>query len=121
MPDASTALTSMGANPGTVKCFSPEQAKEHPIDQRSDIYTLDVLLARDPDDPVSAAADVISIVQAMERNWLRFGEIDRLTDDGRARYHVNPGKPTVFATEGTWTYDNGDARARNVKRRFQRR
>ena len=77
----------------------------------------------------------------------------RLTDDGRARYLVNPGKPNVFATEGSWTYDdgklsesyangtsattevrmisrnelelriidNGDARAGNVRRRFQRR
>ena len=123
--DASTALTGMGTNPGTVKYFSPEQAREEQIDQRSDIYTLgvvlyemltgripiegetvmqlimgiaqrapeplpaplkglqpflDVMLAKDPNDRIGSCADVISIIQAMERNWLRFGEVDRLTD-----------------------------------------
>ena len=123
--DASTTLTGTGANPGTVKYFSPEQAKELAIDQRSDIYALgvvlyemltgylphagdtamqlilgiahrapdplppalrgmqpflDVLLAKEPADRLGSCADVIAIVQAMERNWLRHGEVDRLTD-----------------------------------------
>ena len=123
--DATTELTHPGANPGTVKYFSPEQALEQAVDQRSDIYALgvvlyemltgripiegdtvvqylmrishmppaalpaelkglqpfmDVLLAKDPADRVATCADVIAIIQAMERNWMRFGEINRLTD-----------------------------------------
>ncbi len=158
--DASTALTGMGTNPGTVKYFSPEQAREQPIDQRSDIYTLgvvlyemltghipiegetvmqlimgiaqrapdplppplkglqpflDVMLAKDPNDRIGSCADVISIIQAMERNWLRFGEVDRLTDGvamttsaGRpaSQPAASPGEPSLPFTAAAATTAN---------------
>lgn len=123
--DAATELTTAGANPGTAKYSSPEQAQEKPIDQRSDIYTLgvvlyemltgrapieadtvlalmmriaheppnplppslkglqpfmDVLLTKDPADRIGSCVDMTAIIQAMERNWARYGSIDRLTD-----------------------------------------
>ena len=138
--DATTELTRPGSNPGTVKYFSPEQALEQAVDQRSDIYALgvvlyemltgripieadtmmqflmrishvapaalpadlkglqpfmDVLLAKDPAERVATCADVVSIIQAMERNWMRFGAVDRLTDgveitpSGQARASVD--------------------------------
>ena len=42
--DASTNLTGAGVNPGTVRYFSPEQALGRPLDQRSDLYALGVML-----------------------------------------------------------------------------
>ena len=123
--DAATELTSTGVNPGTVKYFSPEQAFERPVDQRSDIYTLgvvlyemltghmpieadsvvtfmmriahqppdplpaalrgvqpfmDVLLVKEPERRLQSCAEVVTVIQAMERNWARFGSVDRLTD-----------------------------------------
>ena len=42
--DASTHLTGSGINPGTVRYFSPEQALGRPLDQRSDLYALGVML-----------------------------------------------------------------------------
>jgi hypothetical protein len=31
----------------------------------------------------------------------------RATNDGNARYLLNPGKKNVLATQGTWNYSNG--------------
>lgn len=42
--DASTHLTGSGINPGTVRYFSPEQALGRPLDQRSDLHALGVML-----------------------------------------------------------------------------
>lgn len=123
--DGTTGLTGSGANLGTVRYFSPEQAKGEPVDQRSDIYTLgvvlyemltgrlpiesdtypgfihrivsqppeplppslkglqvfmDALLAKDPADRIGSCSDVIIIIDAMTRNWTRYGSADRLTD-----------------------------------------
>lgn len=123
--DSATELTSTGLNPGTVRYFSPEQAREQPVDARTDIYTLgivlyemltarmpiegdtvvqtimrivnsapsplpealrglqpfmDLLLAKDPVDRLGSCQDVVSIIDAMLRNWLRYADPDRLTD-----------------------------------------
>ena len=150
--NAGTALTAAGANPGTVRYFSPEQARERPIDHRSDIYSLgvmlyemltgqvpiegdtvvhlmmhiaqyppkplpaalhglqplmDLLIAKHPADRLRSCADVISIIQAMERNWTRFGQLDRLahgvslrpTETALPERHTLSAAPTqLFAT-----------------------
>ena len=41
---------------------------------------MDVLLAKDPNERLATCADVVAIVAAMERNWVRYASLDRLTD-----------------------------------------
>ncbi len=122
--DSNSELTTAGMNPGTVRYFSPEQAADRPVDARTDIYALgvllyemltgrvpldgdsavqlmmriatqppaplpsplqalqpviDVLLAKDPAARLGSCAEVITVLQAMEHNWTRYGEVSRLT------------------------------------------
>jgi formylglycine-generating enzyme required for sulfatase activity len=120
-----TQLTANEQNPGTLAYFSPEQALGLPVDQRTDIYALgvvlyemltgrrpieadtsialtyrvaheppdplppalrglqpfmDALLAKDPADRLGSCEDIIKIVDAMLRNWLRYESVDRITE-----------------------------------------
>ncbi len=41
---------------------------------------MDILLAKDPADRLGSCQDVVTIIDAMMRNWTRYGDADRMTD-----------------------------------------
>lgn len=41
---------------------------------------MDILLAKDPADRLGSCQEVVSIIDAMLRNWTRYADVDRLTD-----------------------------------------
>lgn len=67
---------------------------------------MDVLLAKKPEERIGSCQDVVSVIDAMMRNWLKFENIDRLTDgvelrpSQRAPAQVDLDDPTIVLPYG---------------------
>ena len=58
--------------------YTPPQPLPEPL--RGLQPFMDILLAKDPADRLGSCQDVVLIIDAMMRNWTRYGDADRLSD-----------------------------------------